>query len=199
MSMASAGQDDPEVEWIRRVQRGDREAYGPLVDRYQRRIFAVVYRLLRRREEVEEVAQEIFLKAYLAVTTYNFESSFGTWLMRIAVNHCYDHLRRRRSSRLTYFSEMSETGERAVLAGSESRETSGGRVERQLESRDLAGKLLERASAEDRVILTLKEIEDMSVKEIAEVLKLNAGTVKVRLHRARKRMLEDYRRWRQGR
>lgn len=197
--MASAGQDDPEVEWIRRVQRGDREAYGPLVDRYQRRIFALVYRVLRRREEVEEIAQEIFLKAYLAVGTYNFESSFGTWLMRIAVNHCYDQLRRRRSSRLTYFSEMSEVGERAVLAGSESRETSGDRVQRQLESRDLVEKLLERASAEDRVILTLKELEEMSVKEIAEVLKLNAGTVKVRLHRARKRMLEDYRRSRRGR
>lgn len=197
--MASAAQDDPEVEWIRRVQRGDRDAYAPLVDRYQRRIFAVVYRLLRRREEVEETAQEIFLKAYLAVATYNFESSFGTWLMRIAVNHCYDQLRRRRSSRLTYFSEMSEVGERAVLAGSESRETSGDRVERQLESRDLAEKLLERASAEDRVILTLKELEDMSVKEIAEILKLNAGTVKVRLHRARKRILDDYRHWRQGR
>ena len=97
--MASAGQDDSEVEWIRRVQRGDREAYGPLVDRYQRRIFAVVYRVLRRREDVEEIAQEIFLKAYLAAGTYNFESSFGTWLMRIAVNHCYDHLRRRRSTR----------------------------------------------------------------------------------------------------
>lgn len=197
--MASAGQDDPEVEWIRRVQRGDREAYGPLVDRYQRRIFALVYRVLRRREEVEEIAQEVFLKAYLAVGTYNFESSFGTWLMRIAVNHCYDQLRRRRSSRLTYFSEMSEVGERAVLAGSESRETSGDRVQRQLESRDLVEKLLERASAEDRVILTLKELEEMSVKEIAEVLKLNAGTVKVRLHRARKRMLEDYRRSRRGR
>lgn len=197
--MASAGQDDPEVEWIRRVQRGDREAYGPLVDRYQRRIFALVYRVLRRREEVEEIAQEVFLKAYLAVGTYNFESSFGTWLMRIAVNHCYDQLRRRRSSRLTYFSEMSEVGERAVLAGSESRETSGDRVQRQLESRDLVEKLLERASAEDRVILTLKELEDLSVKEIAEVLKLNAGTVKVRLHRARKRMLEDYRRSRRGR
>jgi len=197
--MASAGQDDSEVEWIRRVQRGDREAYGPLVDRYQRRIFAVVYRVLRRREDVEEIAQEIFLKAYLAAGTYNFESSFGTWLMRIAVNHCYDHLRRRRSSKVTYFSEMSEVGERAVLAGSESRETSGDRLEQQLESQDLVEKLLERAPAEDRVILTLKELEDMSVKEIAEVLKLNAGTVKVRLHRARKRMLEDYRRSRRGR
>ena len=197
--MASAGQDNPEAAWIRRVQAGDRDAYGPLVERYQRRIFALVYRLLRRREDVEETAQEIFLKAYLAVRTYNFESSFGTWLMRIAVNHCYDQLRRRRTSRLTYFSEMSQEGERSVLAGSESRETSGGRVERQVESRELVERLLERASAEDRVILTLKELEDMSVKEIAQVLELNAGTVKVRLHRARKRMLDDYRRWRLGR
>ena len=194
--MASTGQDDPEAAWIRRIQGGDRDAYGHLVERYQRRIFALVYRLLRRREEVEETAQEIFIKAYLAIGSYNFESSFGTWLMRIAVNHCYDQLRRRRSSRLTYFSEMSEEGERSVLGGSESRQTSGDRIEQQLQSRQLVEKLLERASAEDRVILTLKELEDMSVKEIAQVLKLNTGTVKVRLHRARKRVLEDYRRWR---
>jgi len=119
--------------------------------------------------------------------------------MRIAINHCYDHLRRRRASRLTYFSEVSQENEQALEAGAESEATAGKRLERDLENRELAQKLLERAPAQDRVILSLKELEDLSVEEIADLLKLRPSTVKVRLHRARKRMLADYHRWRQGR
>ena len=196
--MATLEQDDPEVEWIRRTQQGDGEAYALLVGRYERRVFSLVYRILHRREEVEEVSQEIFIKAFLAVGNYHFEAAFGTWLMRIAINHCYDQLRRRRSSRVTYFSEMSEQGEQAVAQGAESREGAGGRVQQDIENRELAMKLLERAPPEDRVILTLKEIEDLSVEEISTLLKLKSSTVKVRLHRARKRMLADFRRWQEG-
>jgi RNA polymerase sigma-70 factor (ECF subfamily) len=197
--METARRDDQEVEWVRRVQRGDGEAYAPLVERYQRRLFSVVYRMVGRREEVEELVQEIFVKAFLAAPKYNFDASFGTWLMRIAINHCYDHLRRRRASRLTYFSEVSEDTEQALEASAESQTTGGERLEADVESRELAQKLLERAPAQDRVILSLKELEDLSVEEIAELLKLRPSTVKVRLHRARKRMLADYHRWRQGR
>lgn len=196
--MATLEKDDPEVEWIRRTQQGDGDAYALLVTRYERRVFSLVYRILRRREEVEEVAQEIFIKAFLAVGNYHFEAAFSTWLLRIAINHCYDQLRRRRSSRLTYFSEMSEEGEQAVVLGTESREGGGGRVQSDLENRELVEKLLERAPAEDRVILTLKEIEDLSVEEISKLLRLKSSTVKVRLHRARKRMLADFRRWQEG-
>jgi RNA polymerase sigma-70 factor, ECF subfamily len=197
--METARQDDQEVEWVRRIQRGDGEAYAPLVERYQRRLFSLVYRTVGRREEVEELVQEIFVKAFLAAPKYNFDASFGTWLMRIAINHCYDHLRRRRASRLTYFSEVSEDSEQALEASAESQTTGGERLEADVESRELAQKLLERAPPQDRVILSLKELEDLSVEEIAELLKLRPSTVKVRLHRARKRMLADYHRWRQGR
>jgi len=196
--MATPAKDDPEVDWIRRTQQGDGDAYALLVARYERRVFSVVYRILHRREEVEEVSQEIFIKAFVAVRNYHFDAAFGTWLMRIAINHCYDQLRRRRSSRVTYFSEMTPEGEQAVVLGTESGEVSGGRVQADIENRDLVDKLLERAPPEDRVILTLKEIEDLSVEEISKLLKLKSSTVKVRLHRARKRMLADFRRWQEG-
>jgi len=196
--MATLAKDDPEVEWIRRTQQGDGDAYALLVARYERRVFSVVYRILHRREEVEEVSQEIFVKAFLAVRNYHFDAAFGTWLMRIAINHCYDQLRRRRSSRISYFSEMTPESEQAIVLGTESREVSGGRVQADIENRDLVEKLLERAPPEDRVILTLKEIEALSVEEISKLLKLKSSTVKVRLHRARKRMLADFRRWQEG-
>jgi RNA polymerase sigma-70 factor (ECF subfamily) len=181
-----------EAEWIRRCQSGEKEAFAPLVDAYQRRIFAIVFHLVRRRNDVEDIVQEIFMKAFAAIESYNSQSSFGTWLNRIAVNHCYDYLRRQRSSRVTYFAEMSEEGQRQIESQSQSHEEGGLNSEDKLAVGDLVWKLLARAPAEDRVILTLKEIEDRSVEEISEILGLKLSTVKVRLHRARKRMVRDF-------
>ena len=181
-----------EAEWIRRCQSGDKEAFAPLVDAYQRRIFAIVFHLVRRRNDVEDIVQEIFMKAFAAIESYNSQSSFGTWLNRIAVNHCYDYLRRQRSSRVTYFAEMSEEGQQQIESQSRGHEEGGLDSEEKLAMGDLVRKLLARAPAEDRVILTLKEIEDRSVEEISEILGLKLSTVKVRLHRARKRMVRDF-------
>lgn len=190
---------DREVEWIERVQRGDREAFGRLVERHQRRVFSLVYHLVRRRDDVEDMAQEIFLKAFLGIRSYNFESSFATWLGRIAVNHCYDYLRRERASRVKYFGEMSQETSRKLEEQAERPGRKAPDAEQQALLRDFVGALLERAPADDRVILVLKEMEELSVEEIAEILRLTKTTVKVRLHRARKRMLQDLKRWREGR
>ncbi len=188
---------DRELEWIKRCQGGDREAFGFLVKKYQRRVFSLVFHILGRRDAVEDVAQEVFIKAFLGIRGYDFRASFGTWVSQIAVNHCYDYLRREKVSRVSYYSAMSEERQRQLEARLESPEPGGLTVEQQTVLRDLVGKLLERASAEDRVVLTLKELEGLSVEEVGEILKLNPSTVKVRLHRARKRMLNDLRRWRQ--
>jgi RNA polymerase sigma-70 factor (ECF subfamily) len=190
---------EQEVEWIKRIQAGEREVFGPLVERHQRRVFSIIYHLVRRRDEVEDIAQEIFIKAFQAIRGYHFESSFGTWLARVAVNHCYDYLRRQRSSRVRYWGEMSEESRRQIMSRAE---TEGAHVlnpEDQAALKDFTGKLLERAPADDRVVLVLKELEDLSVDEIADILRLNVSTVKVRLHRARKRMLQDVKKWREGR
>ena len=197
--MVDSVEDRQELEWIQRAKYGDAEAFGLLVQHYERRVFSLVYHVLNRREEVEDLAQEIFVKAFLGVRGYDGRSSFATWLSRVAINHCYDHLRRQRTSRLLYFSQMNQEGERALEAKAESPSQEGINVEERMALRDLAGKLLSRAPAEDRILLGLKELEDLSVEEIGELLGLKESTVKVRLHRARKRMLEDFRRWQRGR
>lgn len=190
---------EPEIEWIQQAQRGDREAFGRLVERHQRRVFSLVYHLLRRREVVEDMAQEIFLKAFLAIRTFNFESSFATWLGRVAVNHCYDHLRRERSSRVKYFSDMTEEASQRLEENLQSEPGAGSDVQKQTEAKETVAALLSRAAPDDRTILVLKEMEELSVEEIAQIMQLTQTAVKVRLHRARKRMLEDYKRWRAGR
>jgi RNA polymerase sigma-70 factor, ECF subfamily len=192
--MASPEREEQEVGWIKRAQGGDREAFGLLVEQHQRRVFSLVFNLVRRHEEVEDLGQEIFIKAYRSIRTYNFRASFAAWISRIAVNHCYDYLRRERASKISYYSEISEEAQHAIEAHAGVKEQEI--LEEQTSARELAGKLLERAPAEDRVVLTLKEIEGRPIEEIAEMLNLNPSTVKVRLHRARKRMLEDLQRWR---
>jgi RNA polymerase sigma-70 factor (ECF subfamily) len=104
-----------------------------------------------------------------------------------------------RASRVSYFGELSEEQRRHLELGMENPEAGGANAEQQATLHDLVAKLLERAPADDRIILVLKELQDYSVEEIADTLKLKPSTVKVRLHRARKRMLADLKNWRQGR
>jgi len=120
MESSVAPEIDQELDWIRRVQSGDREAFGWLVERHQRRVLSIVYRLVRRRDDVEDIAQEVFVKAFQAIRNFHFESSFATWISRVTVNHCYDYLRRQRSSRLQYFSEMSEEAQHQLESHVES-------------------------------------------------------------------------------
>ena len=193
----SAAETAQEIEAIKRAQSGDSEAFGPLVQKNQQRVFSLVYHLVRRRDEVEDLVQEIFIKAFRAIRSYNFQSSFGTWLGRVATNHCYDYLRHERASRVSFYWQMGENSQRELENNAESPPEAGIDHEHRTVLRDLVDKLLQRAPENDRQILVLKELEDNSVDEIAEILGLKATTVKVRLHRARKRMLEDLQKWRE--
>ena len=185
-----------EIEWIKSAPHGESEAFAPLVQRYQQRVFSLVYHLVRRRDEVEDLAQEIFIKAFRAIRSYNFQSSFVTWLSRIATNHCYDYLRHERASRVSFYWQMGENSQQELEANAESQPEQVLNHEERTVLKDLVTKLLERAPENDRKILILKELQDYSVEEIAEILDLKPTTVKVRLHRARKRMLDDLREWR---
>ncbi len=186
-------QASEEVQWIRAAQRGEREPFGFLIERYQRRVLSHVARLVRRRDDVEDIAQEVFIKVFRALRTYNFQSSFAAWLSRVTVNHCYDYLRRERASRIDFDWQAPGGEQEEFDTRVERAEDRSPDPEKQAALRDLVGKLLDRAPAEDRIVLGLKELEGMSVEEIAEILDLNVSTVKVRLHRARKRMLVDFR------
>ncbi len=186
-----------EIQWIKRAQQGEPEAFGPLVHKHQQRVFSLVYHLVRRRDEVEDLCQEIFLKAFRAIRSYNFQSSFATWLSRIATNHCYDFLRHERASRVSFYWQMGEESQQELEANAQSQPEDSLDHEEKLALKDLVDKLLARAPENDRKILLLKELQDYSVEEIAEILNLKPTTVKVRLHRARKRMLDDLRQWRE--
>ena len=184
----------PELEIIRRCTAGDQGAFQELVALHQRRVFSLLYRLIRRREDVEDLAQEVFLKVHVSLGSYDGRSPFGTWLGRITINHAYDYLRRQRTRRSVRsgpsIEEVFQAGE-IPLPGTSADQL---QVDKQVALKDLVGKLLERAPAKERILMTLKEMEGFSIREISELLDLKPATVKVQLLRARRRMLENFRR-----
>jgi len=182
---------------VRRAQGGEMAAYEELVRIHQPRVMAVVSGILRRREDSEDVAQQALAKAYFSLRRFDGRSAFGTWLYKIAVNECWDHLRKKKVRRLVYESDLSEEQVRQVESSTDSAGSTGRPHQdaaRQAEHRQLVEHLLGQLDEKDRLLLVMKEVEGFSVEEIGEVLGLNVNTVKVRLFRARGRLVELHRR-----
>lgn len=163
---------------------GDEMAFEQLFERHRRQVARIAGRFFPQREQIEEIIQDSFTKAYFALSSYHgtHEASFRAWLTQIAVNTCYDQLRRARR-RPEHAVEEFNDQEAHEFAGQ--LRAPGSDVEGALVSRDLAVKLLARLSADDRLVLMLLDVEGFSVAEIAEMTNWSVSKVKVRAHRAR--------------
>jgi RNA polymerase sigma-70 factor, ECF subfamily len=163
---------------------GDEAAFEQLFERHRRQVARIAGRFFPQREQIEEIIQDSFTKAYFALNTYHgtHEASFRAWLTQIAVNTCYDQLRRARR-RPEHTVEEFNDQESHEFAGQ--LRAAGSDIEGALVSRDLAVKLLARLNADDRLVLTLLDVEGFSVAEIAEMTNWSVSKVKVRAHRAR--------------
>ena len=191
-----SGVEPTDVELVARVSAGDETAFEPLFNRHRRRVALIASRFFRQREQIEEIVQETFTKAYFALGDFSNrqETSFASWLARIAFNSCYDELRRLKRRPESAMSNVSEE-ESAWLKEKLRAEGAGNDIESAAIARDLAGKLLSRLSPEDRLVLVMLDVEGMSVNEIAELNKWSLSKVKVRAHRARaslRRVLERF-------
>jgi len=177
--------DRSEAEMIAAVLNGDQASFEPLVAKYSPRVFATARRYARRESEVEDIAQEVWLKAFDKLASFRGEAPFEHWLMRLAVRTCYDFLRAHQRNRESSFSEISEPEEdwldRFVTGP-------GNAAEDAAASKRLIKRVLERLSPEGRMVIQLLEIEDRSVKEIAELTGWSVPLVKVRAFRARAEM-----------
>ena len=187
--------DDREL--VRRAQGEDQEAFEELLRRHQHRVFAVAGGILRRREDVEDIAQQVFVKAYFSLKRFDQRAAFSTWLYKITINECWDLLRKKKVRPLVYESDLSEEQAKQVIAA-EGKNSSGPDISDRLEARERVERLLDGLDERDRLMLILKEVEGFAVEEIAEVLDLNANTVKVRLFRARRRIVNRVRKRGEG-
>jgi RNA polymerase sigma-70 factor (ECF subfamily) len=174
-----------EAELITAVLRGDAECFGPLVQKYSPRVFATARRYARRESEVEDIAQEVWMKAFQKLASFRGEAPFEHWLMRLTVRTCYDFLRSHQRKRELSFSDLSDSE-------SDWLERFVGQSEQGTEHADAARQLIERILSQltpaARLIITLLEIEERSVKEIAHLTGWSIPLVKVRAFRARAEM-----------
>ena len=190
---AGKSRRDNDRELVKRAQKEDKEAFEELVRRHQARVFAVAGGILRNKEDVEDIAQQVFLKAYFSLKRFDQRAAFSTWLYKITVNECWDLLRKRKVRPLLYEADLSEEQARQYGA-SEERAEQAQDVSERLEKRQELERLLDCLEERDRTMLVLKEVQGFSVEEIAEILGINGNTVKVRLFRARQRITERMRR-----
>jgi RNA polymerase sigma-70 factor (ECF subfamily) len=175
---------------------GDDTAFEQIFERHRRRVTRLVGRFFNRPERVEEILQDVFTKVYFGLNAYSSQrgSSFSAWLSRVAINSCYDELRRARRRPESALSDINPEEITWLNAQVKTNSTTGD-AESAVIARDLANKLLARLSAEDRVVLTLLDAEELSVAEIATAMKWTVSKVKVRAHRARhslRKVLEEF-------
>lgn len=168
---------------VRRTLAGEQQAFEVLVQRYRRLVFRVIRGIVPG-AEVEDIGQEAFLRAYRSLGQVKHGGSVGPWLARIAVNLCYDHLRRLRWRQERSFSELGP--EETMVLDRLARDEGALREVDRLFLRDLAEKLLGRLAPQDRAVLLLKEREGMETREVAEILGCSEVAVRLRLFRARR-------------
>src|ERR1700684_2249631 len=178
-----------EADLVRRIQAHDELAFREIVDRYQSKIFSIIYGVLRSHNDAEDIAQQVFSKIYFSIQSFDFRSSLLTWIYKITVNECYDYLRKKRVRKLVYESDFSEEDAQR-MQNSETATGQAPAVDTQLARKDLVLKLLAKLSSEDRSLLLLKEVEGHSVEELSQMTGMNENTIKVKLFRARQKLLK---------
>src|SRR5213594_3964327 len=179
-----------DFDLIKRAQKGDGAAFNEVVLAYRKRILGTIARLIARPDDVEDVGQEVFLRLYFSLDQLRSPEVFEPWLYRLTVNAAYDYLRKQRRRQESRMADLSE--QQVMIADA----VAGSKLEhedrRRQEVRETVGALLGAVSEEDRILLTLKEVEGLSLKELEVIYQVNENALKVRLFRARQRVLKAY-------
>ncbi|HEY9177220.1 MAG TPA: RNA polymerase sigma factor [Flavipsychrobacter sp.] len=175
-------QEQQDADIIERVLQGDRNAYALLVDRYRHLVYTLAMRMLNNAENAEEAAQDVFVKAYRSLSSYNGNGKFSTWLYTITRNTCLSRIRTSKSAVMPR-----EEQQLAAIAGAD--ESVSHRYEQGARKKMILA-AIDRLPADEAQIITLYYIQEQTVDEIAGILSLGGSNVKVKLYRARKKLRE---------
>jgi len=179
-----------DFELIERARSGDGSAFNQVVQAYRKRILGTIARLISRSEDVEDVGQEVFLRLYDSLDQLRTAEVFEPWLYRLTVNAAYDYLRRQRRRQESRMSDLTE--QQVMLADAAAGGKRSVEEQRRTKVRELVQSLLSKVSEEDRILLTMKEVEGLSLKELEKIYGVNENALKVRLFRARQRVLKAF-------
>jgi RNA polymerase sigma-70 factor, ECF subfamily len=177
---------------IKQVLKGDRNAFGEIVELYKDKVFQLSFRMLGNRHEAEDIAQEAFIRAYVNIQSFNMNLKFSTWLYRIATNLCIDRLRKKKPD---YYLDAEVAGTEGFTMYSHI-PSDASLPEEDVESLELQESIQKEISKlpdKYRSVIVLKYIEEMSLNEISEILDIPLGTVKTRIHRGREALRKQLR------
>lgn len=173
-----------EKSWIKRAANGDAAAFEQLVLKYQTQVYNLCFRVMGNGEDAADMTQETFLKAWRSLESFQGEAAFSTWLYRLASNTCLDQLRSMKRRPVLPLTVTDTDGEEQTVEVADSAPSPEDSLIRK-EKRELLQEAMSSLDAQQRQILTLRVVNDLSYTEIAQVLSLKEGTVKSRLARAR--------------
>jgi RNA polymerase sigma-70 factor (ECF subfamily) len=179
-----------EPQLIESAKDGNPGAFNQLVTAYRKRILGTISRLIGRPEDVEDVAQEVFVRLYYSLDQLRSADVFEPWLYRLTVNAAYDYLRRIKRRSESRMADMTEP--QVLMADSLAGAKRSGEEEEKARTRELVDTLFRHVSEEDRILLMLKEVEGLSLRELGQIYSVNENALKVRLFRARQRVLKAY-------
>lgn len=177
---------------IKQVLKGDQNAYAEIVELYKDKVFQLCYRMLGNRHEAEDMAQEAFIRAYVNISRFNINLKFSTWIYRIATNLCIDRIRKKKPD---YYLDAEVSGTDGLTMYSQvAAETKLPEEEvESMELQDIIQREISKLPEKYRSVIVLKYIEELSLKEISEILDMPLGTVKTRIHRGREALRHQLR------
>jgi len=187
-----------DLELVRRYQNGDEAAFETLMKRYNRKVYAVALSMVKNPEDAMDISQETFIKVHRYIGKFQGASSFYTWLYRITVNLCIDHIRKRGKQAKVDFDERFVPDEESSGGGDLAPNVDAADPIRELGRREMAGKIqkaIDDLPPYHKAVIVMREIEGMSYSEMSKALRVSKGTVMSRLHHARKKLqvsLEHY-------
>lgn len=176
---------DADFEVVKRVQAGDVAAFDILIRRYRERVFGVVYNLTSNREDTADLVQDSFIKAFQSINRFQGQSTFFTWLYKIAVNTTLSHLRKNRLRQFFSLEKVQEDGVSTEILAQLTDSTGADRDAYLRELQEKLNEAMQKLSIKHRTVITLFEIDGLSHSEIADVMDCSEGTVRSRLHYAK--------------
>ncbi|MEX2381518.1 MAG: sigma-70 family RNA polymerase sigma factor [Opitutales bacterium] len=179
---------DADYHFIEKVKNGDVAAYNHLIRKYRERLYSVIYNLTSNREDAADLTQEAFIKAFKGIHKFRGQSSFFTWLYRIAVNATLSHLKKNRMRRFFSFETVHEEMKASEIVDALSVKSNLDRDTVVKELQEKLNEALQTLSIKHRTVVVLFEIEGLSHQEIADITKTSVGTVRSRLHYAKREL-----------
>ena len=177
-----------DIELVKKTVSGDRQAYRELVEKYQQRIYSIAYGVLHNREDSLDVCQDVFIKAYRKLAKFRGDSSFYTWLYRIAINMAIDYRRKRKIAVEVEYDDKISTDEETEKTGITAQAEIPSETLDRKEINKLVMDAIQKLPEEQKTVLVLREIEGLAYEEIAEVTGISIGTVMSRLHYGRRKL-----------